>query len=737
MREILIKDKFHIELDPKAVLRLIQCYEDNPIYNEVLEEYEDLKPVVLDRIRPKAVICFTDIKEAYTAVLPPKSPVLYSIATVGGEIGELSGQFFSEDEYLKGMLVDAMADSCLFGMEEDLKDWIKAECGKRGFGVSHRYEAPVNIPMEAQKVAYEAVNAKEHLGLSITSGYMFDPVKSNCQVFALTRNRQIFRLDHDCSECDNVNCTVRTVLTAESAIAVTVVTSEEEKILECRTGETLLEAMIRGGIYISAVCGGNGTCGKCKIRLLEGVLAVTPADDKYFKTEKLAEGWRLACKAQPADSCKVLVMQKKETDFEVLSGFTANPQNREDTANEDYSIAIDIGTTTLALTLVGNKGKQLIDTYTAVNQQRTYGADVISRMQASMNGKAVELRRCIQKDLLTGIKLFIKRNRLNRKDIKEIVIAGNTTMGHLLMGYDCSGLGIYPFQPVDISLLRRSFQEVFEDSDGMDCRITLLPGISTYVGADIASGLYFCGFHKSDKINLLVDLGTNGEMGIGGRDRILTTSTAAGPAFEGGNITWGTGSIQGAVCNVDIIDKQVNIRTIGDKEPIGICGTGVIETAAELVKEKIIDETGLMSEDYFDDGFPLAKTLAGDDIVFTQKDVRELQLAKSAIRAGVETLLLRYGVNYGQINKVYLAGGFGFKMDQDKAIAIGMLPEEFRGRIEAVGNSSLGGAVKYITETDSEAFLLKIVTAASEINLANDIAFNDFYMKYMFFGDEE
>lgn len=736
MREILIKDEFHIELDPNAVLRLIQCYEDNPIYHEVLEEYEELKPVVLDRIRPKAVICFTDIEEEYAAVLPPKSPVLYSIATVGGEIGELSALFFSEDEYLKGMLVDAMADTCLFDMEEDLKVWIKAECGKRGFGVSHRYEAPVNIPMEAQKVAYEAVKAKEHLGLSITSGYMFDPVKSNCQVFALTKNQQIFRLDHDCRECDNVNCTVRMVLPVEAVTTVTVVTSKEEKVLECKAGETLLEAMTRSGIYISAVCGGNGTCGKCKVRLLEGELAVTPADNKYFKAEELAEGWRLACKAQPAASCKVLVMQKKETDFEVLSGFKAKPQN-ENSENEDFSIAIDIGTTTLAITLVGTKGKQVIDTYTAVNQQRAYGADVISRMQASMNGKAIELRKCIQKDLLTGIKQLIERNRLNQKQIKEVVIAGNTTMGHLLMGYDCSGLGIYPFHPVDISLLRCSFQEVFEDKDGMDCRITLLPGISTYVGADIASGLFFCGFHESDKINLLVDLGTNGEMGIGGRGKLLTTSTAAGPAFEGGNITWGLGSIKGAVCNVDIIDKQVKIRTIGDKKPIGICGTGVIETAAELVKEKIIDETGLMSEDYFDNGYPLAKTPEGETIVFTQKDVRELQLAKSAIRAGVETLLLRYGVSYGQIENVYLAGGFGFKMDQEKAIAIGMLPEEFRGRIEAVGNSSLGGAVKYITEADSEASLLQIVAAASEINLANDMAFNDFYMKYMFFGDEE
>ncbi|QHQ62370.1 DUF4445 domain-containing protein [Anaerocolumna sedimenticola] len=733
MGDILVKDEFHIEIEPKNVLRLIQCYEDSPIYSEVLEEYEQLKPIVLNRIHPKAVICFTVIQEKYADILPEKSPVLYSIATLGEEIGELARQYFSNDEYLKGMLVDAMGDACLFGMEEDLKAWIKTECRKRKAGVSHRYEAPVNIPMEAQIIAYVETKAKETLGLAITSGYMFDPVKTNCQVYALTKNEKMFRLEHDCRECDNVNCEVRNVL----PVTVTVVTAKGEKVIECGEKETLLEAMIRDGIYLSAVCGGNGTCGKCKIRLLEGNLSITLSDKNYFTEEELENGWRLACQVHPKDSCKVMVMQKDESDFEVLSGYRRKTEKKENLIEKDYSVAIDIGTTTIAITLVGNTSRDSIDTYTAVNQQRAYGADVISRMQASANGKSSELKLSICKDLLTGMDQLLNRNGLNAMQIKEIAIAGNTTMGHLLLGFDCSKLGIFPFTPVDIGLIRRPFNEVFGDSFGMECPVTLLPGISTYVGADIVSGLYFLGFHQTDEINLLVDLGTNGEMGIGRHDKIITTSTAAGPAFEGGNITWGTGSIQGAVCNVDISDNQVSIRTIGGKEPVGICGTGVIETAAELMKAKIIDETGLMAEDYFENGYPLAKTTKGDSIVFTQKDIRELQLAKSAVRAGVETLLLRYGVKYGEINKVYLAGGFGFKMDQDKAIAIGMLPEEFRGKIEAVGNSSLGGAVKYLTEKNSKASLEHIVHVSSEINLANDIAFNDFYMKYMFFGEDE
>ncbi|WMJ88124.1 ASKHA domain-containing protein [Anaerocolumna sp. MB42-C2] len=733
MEDILFKKEFHIEIEPKNVLQLIQCYEDNPIYEEVLEEYERLKPFVLNRIRPKAVICFTEVKEDYAMVLPKESPVLYSIATVGEEIGELTSQYFAEDEYLKAMLVDAIADTCLFGMEEELKTWIKEECRKRKFGVSHRYEAPVNIPMEAQQIAYMETNAAKNLGISITSAYMFDPVKTNCQVYALTKNEHMFRLDHDCRECDNVNCNVRNVL----PVIVTAVTDKGEQEIECKEKETLLEAMIHSGIYLSAVCGGNGTCGKCRVKLLDGELNITLADEAYFSNEELKSGWRLTCQAYPKDACKVLVIQKDESDFEVLSGFKENTEKNVYKYEEDYSIAIDIGTTTIAISLIGNRGIHLIDTYTAVNLQRAYGADVISRMQASINGKRSELRLSICKDLLTGIKQLLNRNHLDKNKISEIAIAGNTTMGHLLLGYDCSNLGIYPFTPVDIGLIRRSFCEVFGDSYGMNCNVTLLPGISTYIGADIVSGFYFCGFHETDRINLLIDLGTNGEMGIGNREKILATSTAAGPAFEGGNITWGTGSIQGAVCNVDLTANQVRIRTIGDKEPIGICGTGVIEAAAELRKAKIIDETGLMAEDYFEEGFLLAKTPAGESIMFTQKDIRELQLAKSAIRAGVETLILRYGVNYDQIDKVYLAGGFGFKMDHEKAIAIGLLPEEFRGKIEAVGNSSLGGAAKYLTEENSKDALLHIVKISSEINLANDIAFNDLYMKHMFFGEDE
>ena len=263
--------------------------------------------------------------------------------------------------------------------------------------------------------------------------------------------------------------------------------------------------------------------------------------------------------------------------------------------------------------------------------------------------------------------------------------------------------------------------------------VTLLPGISTYVGADISAGLLSCGFDRLEEPCILIDLGTNGEMAMGNKDRILVTSTAAGPAFEGGNISCGMGSVPGAICKVRIQDNGAEVATIGDKPPVGLCGTGVIETVCELLEQELIDETGMLEEDYFDDGYELARTPEGEPIVFTQKDVREIQLAKSAVRAGVETLMRRYGVTPGEVCHVYLAGGFGYKIDLAKTIAIGMLPEEFAEKTAAVGNSSLGGAVEYLAGPEAGRRLTQIVERSTEIELSSDKDFNQFYTDYMFF----
>lgn len=731
MNNIVVKEDFHIHINQENVLQLIQLNKDSHIFDETMKEYDALEQIVLNTIRPKAVLAFSvirdDCNEDILKVLPVNSRVLYSIITLGDEISRLYQYYFDKGEYVKGLLVDSMADTCLFAMEEELKGFIISQCEIRNIGVGRRYDAPVNIPMPIQRTAYNETEAGEYLNLHITKGFMLDPVKSLCQVFALTTDK-VFKLDHDCNSCDAIECQLRQAL----EVKLVVITKKREIEIKCKNGESLLKAMIRYKIPYPAVCGGNGLCGKCSVRVLQGELPVTKADEKYFTGRELSNGLRLACMAYPEKYCKIALEAEEEDGFEILSEFKNNKYPEEIEQSEDYALAVDIGTTTLAISLVERKHNKIVDTYTALNHQRLYGADVISRIKSSVEGKKKQLRLSICKDLLDGFLKLLNRQKISGERISEIVIAGNTTMGHLLMGYDLDSLGAYPFRPVNIGLIRKSFKEIFMDST-MNCPVTILPGISAFVGGDIISGLYFNDFQDKRDINLLLDLGTNGEMVLGNQYRLLATATAAGPAFEGGNITWGMGSAKGAISRVTIQEEGVSIETIEQKEPIGICGTGVIEIMSELLRTGIADKTGLLKEEYRREGYPVAKSPGGSSITFTQKDIRELQLAKAAVRAGVEILLLRYGITWRQVDKVYLAGGFGYKINQDKAIRIGLLPEEFRGRIEAVGNSSLGGAVKYLNDKQASETFKQLKAAAKEINLPMENDFNNLYVKYMDF----
>lgn len=236
---------------------------------------------------------------------------------------------------------------------------------------------------------------------------------------------------------------------------------------------------------------------------------------------------------------------------------------------------------------------------------------------------------------------------------------------------------------------------------------------------------------------MLIDLGTNGEMAIGNKDRIISTSTAAGPAFEGGNISHGIGSVRGAICSVSMEDGKIFYDTIGNAPALGICGTGVLDITAELVARGIVDETGLLDDDYFDDGVKIADSPGGEPIVFTQQDVREIQLAKAAVRAGIEVLMRRFGVGCEDIDTVYLAGGFGFKIDTDKAMAIGLLPEGFRGKIRVAGNTSLQGARACLFDEGQLSAAEMLGACAGEISLGGDAFFNQCYMDAMCFENED
>lgn len=790
--EVFILRKFDIRINRERVFKFLQCYEGSSAYDDMLEEYKELEPKILKMVSPAALLAFMTVGEHQeTKKLPAGTRVLFAVTTVGKELSALSNQYFAEDEYLKGILSDAMADNCLFSMDHEVSEFITDKCKELHIGISRRMEAPKDFPMSWQKIAAEVTKADENIGMKVTSGMMLDPLKSNCQVYVVSDDENEHNLYQDCRNCGNVTCGLRHI----PDVAVTIVNpsgkkspdirKESEDTILCDSDVSLLSSLTKNGYYISAACGGRGSCGKCGVRFLTHATPTTGEDKKAFSEEKIKDGWRLSCRSYPLLDCRIELPENLEDNFEVVAESTnsshtktaetefsddagsANrrPDDKESgsalktrgalPAGKKYDIAVDIGTTTLASALLSEDGT-LIDTWTGVNHQRAYGADVISRILASNEGEKEALRSSIRCDLCRGFSELLTQNQIPSDKVRRIAIAGNTTMGHLLMGFSCEGLGVVPFTPVDIRLMRRAYRDVFGAGDGqsllpVDAEVILLPGITTYVGADIVAGIYSCGMYELKEPSLLIDLGTNGEMALGNEDRLLVTSTAAGPAFEGGNISCGMGSVRGAICGVNLTWEsskrdvpEVHLKTIGDVPPVGLCGTGVIETCAELLRSGIIDETGLMTDPYFDEGFLLAQTADGKRISYTQKDVREIQLAKSAVRAGVETLLLRYGISYEDVAHVYLAGGFGFKMNKEKAIEIGMLPKELKDKIEAVGNSSLSGTIRYLQSTgkedraqkDAEGILKEITQKAQEVSLAEDPHFADFYMEYMMFGEE-
>ncbi len=487
------------------------------------------------------------------------------------------------------------------------------------------------------------------------------------------------------------------------------------------------------------LCGGTGSCGKCKIRVLSGEVRVTDADRAFFSEEELAAGRRLACMIGTAEDDIEIEYSNPEEKIYIPESNRAGESDKEsDTADSAslkevkdvpaseptkitfFSIAIDIGTTTVAAAAVERTTGRVIAVKTGINHQRSFGADVISRIVASNLGNGPKMRDTVIRDINGLIDSIMAENSLIPAGLDRIVIAGNTTMQHIFAGYSCEGLGVAPFEPVSTALT--------DTTSGL-----LLPGISAFVGADIVAGIYACGF--TDDLSLLIDLGTNGELALGTNERILVASTAAGPAFEGGNISCGTAGIPGAICDVSLCDEDgkepIALKLIGDADkPVGICGTGVIALVAELIKQGLVDETGLLDERLHG----RLKLSADGKVTFTQKDIRELQLAVAAVRGGIETLLEEYGAEAKDIKHVFIAGGFGTELDPEKAAVIGLLPSELKDRCVSVGNSSLNGAIKYASDPEGAEALDKIVKASGEIVLADSDAFKAHFMEHMNFA---
>lgn len=669
----------------------------------------DMAPLLRRSLQAKAVLAFTEKR-------------LYVILTLGAAVSRQIDRYQDDGDELAAVLFAAMADTCLFALEQQVLQQLRLICRQKGCGIVCRHEPGSDLPLSVQADAVCETAAGRTAGVTVNAAMALSPEKSMSLVFDLCEDPAVFQVKHDCTACPKTDCPQRQ---AESA---------REVRLTCPGGCRVHDYIQSQGTALAMPCGGKGMCGKCRVRVVRGRLPVTPEDKRIFSEAQLAQGWRLACKAVTREAVEIVVPVQEQQGFSALAAEAADEGALSLAADHDYGLAVDIGTTTLAAALVDCTDGKILATATVVNSQRSFGADVVSRIGAACHGKGKALQKAVRRDLTRLTKQLLKDHPGTAARCRQMAIAANTTMLHLLMGWPCDGLGDWPFHPVSLGGKTYRAQEVLGPQTVLaDATVTLLPGMSTYVGADITAGIWQCGLASSDDVSLFVDLGTNGEMVLGNKDQRFIASAPAGPALEGGKLTWGTGSVPGAICGVRIERGWAKVRTIDHAVPVGICGTGILEAMAGLVREGLVDETGKLVEPYFHKGFPLASTLDYQRITLSQQDIREIQMAKSAIRAGIESLIERSGISRQRIHQVFLAGGFGYYLDPQKAAVIGLLPADLAERTTAVGNTSLKGAIGLLTGAVTLEELQAIAAGAEEIVLGNDEAFQRLYIDYLNF----
>ncbi|NJD03948.1 MAG: DUF4445 domain-containing protein [Ruminiclostridium sp.] len=592
--------------------------------------------------------------------------------------------------------------------------------------------------------------------------------------------------------------------------------------LRAESGTRLLEFLQKNSVRVSSPCGGNGTCGKCRVRV-DGIKSQPSEKEKsLLGNDALENGIRLACYNKIQGNLDIYADERVEKAVIVTEGIKRDirlgPVIRKEYAelpvpelndqdpdlerilkkaggnigqismkmlamlpdvlrssdfkvtfvyNDDsiiaveagntvavlYGIAVDIGTTTIAAYLYDLNTGRHIDTFSAMNPQRKFGADVLSRIDYTINSETGlksmhnEIINCVN----GIIRDFTTRNNIGSRDIYAVTFAGNTTMMHFLMKLNARNIAVAPFIPVTTNLHNINAAEIGININN-DGRAIVIPGVTGYIGADTVAAALSSGMYEDEKTSLLIDIGTNGEIVLGNKEWLFSCSTAAGPAFEGANIRNGMGGVTGAISVVKLV-PELKITTIGNARPIGICGSGIVDSIAGMLAAGLIDETGRLADE--DEAEKLEESLRNrlvdedgkrafllvsaaesgndSDIAITQKDVRELQNAKAAIAAGIRTLVKYAGISFDKIDNVYLAGGFGSFMDIESAIGIGLLPSELRGRIKSIGNAAGSGAVEALLSNEMLKMTERIKARIRHVELSGSPEFTEEYIECMMF----
>ena len=582
-------------------------------------------------------------------------------------------------------------------------------------------------------------------------------------------------------------------------------------------GTTLFSAAHWIGLPIDSTCGGRGTCGKCKVQILEGSSEITTADRKQLRAVELDEGWRLSCQAKVYQDTAVNVpellrvpkaatmgvnrlvlldpnvrkvyveliepdLEDQRSDVErlqdaltaegfdmkadlallrklpgalraagfkvtaVLGGDRLIAVEPGDTREESYGVAFDLGTTTVVGTLMNLRTGMAEGVGSTLNGQAPYGADVISRISHGMQGEEArqELRDAILATMNGILAQLYASAGVAQDNVYEMVVVGNATMLHLLFGIDATPISMMPFTPAFREPLYLAVRDVGLDIHP-DGYLQTLPIIGAYVGADIVSGVVATGLAREEKLRVMVDVGTNGEIVLGSSKRVLCTAAPAGPAFEGSQIKCGMRATDGAIEGVTLTD-HVELQVIGgDVVPRGLCGSGLVDIVAQLLLAGLLDPSGKMKSPEDVPEHPLSDRLItvegvrafllAPNVYLSQRDVRELQFAKGSIATGIKVLMDVMGVTAEDLDEVLLAGSFGSYLNPESAKIIGLVPPVHVDRILSVGNTAGEGAKMTLLSFRERQVAFELPEKIEYVELSGRSDFNDSFVSVLKFPE--
>jgi uncharacterized 2Fe-2S/4Fe-4S cluster protein (DUF4445 family) len=515
---------------------------------------------------------------------------------------------------------------------------------------------------------------------------------------------------------------------------VTLIYGSETRTVQAEEGTLVGDIIKASGLPLEQPCAGRGTCGKCKVLVEMGVADPDEIELKNLTPGEIALNNRLACRARVQGETRLVLSPILVYSNKIFKGSSRYKKEKD----LPLGLAIDLGTTTVAAFLTTLDTGEVAAGSGSLNQQTVYGSDVISRLAAALEDpdNAKRLHRLALASINQAVdSLNLSPSIWHR--IKQVIIVGNCAMHHLLANLPLENLAFIPFQPHDTrSILDAS--AIMEGIFPEDIKVSLPPLIGGFVGSDALACLAYFGFDDPAGPMAAIDLGTNGEVMVTDGDRILTASTAAGPAFEGVNISCGSRAVDGAITKVDLEEGEMHLTTIADAPPVGLTGSGLLSAIGEFRKAGIIDESGRIdpsvaenSDLVLPDNSVYRIILSKEEgIYLSQMDIRELQKAKGAIRAAVDVLMEQLDLEPVDLERVILTGSFGGEVDIDAILDLGLLPPVRKQVVETVANGAGFGAAMFLTE---EGFTLGELLAekATQVDLDQDANFYDFYIKGM------